>query len=341
MNGNPERSAPRSRRIAWTLIAAACLAWGAAAQTEAIFARVGEATISRQEYEQAVAAAARGKFYHGKTPEAEIVKLRREVGDRLVDTTLLVKEAQRRKIAPDDAAVHKTLDGFDARYKTSPEWQRDRANVLPRLKRKLEDDSLVARLEAAVRNVPEPSAKDVDAYYAAHPEKFTEPEQVKLSLILLKVDPSSPTSVWTAARDEGAAIVKRLRGGADFGALAQLHSSDPSAQKGGAMGYVHRGMLPEAAQEALDKMSPVSVSEPVVLLEGVAVMRLEDRKPARLNPLASVGDRARDLLRREQSDAAWTNLIAQLRDRVPLSIDTSVYAATSADVAGTGEPPAR
>jgi peptidylprolyl isomerase len=332
---------PRNTMAALALTAALFVSLPASAQTDATFARVGDVTISRQEYESQVAVAARAKFYHGKTPDAEVVKLRREVGQRLIDSVLLEKEAQRRKIGPDSAEVQKTLDAYDARYASSAEWQSRRTELLPQLRKKLETESVRLKLETAVRDVPQPTPKEVEAYYKANPDKFTEPEQVKISLILLKVDPSSPQSVWDGARSEGANLVKRLRSGADFAQVAQLHSGDPSSSKGGDMGYIHRGMIPERAQEAIDKLKPGEISDAVVLLEGVAIMRLDDRKTAKLNPLASVAERARDLLRRDQQEQAWTSLVEKLRKDASVSVDESVYAAIPSGTAGAGAPTVR
>ena len=124
---------------------------------------------------------------------------------------------------------------------------------------------------------------------------------------------------------EGAAIAKRLRGGADFSELARLHSGDGSAQKGGDMGYLHRGMLPDAAQVAVDKLKPRQISDAVALLEGVAVFRLDERKPAKLNPLPAVRERAEDLLERDLGDQSWKDFVAKLRRSAQVKIDESRY----------------
>jgi len=307
-----------------------------------VFATIGSTTITTQDYEMEVATAARNKFFHGKPPELELVKLRRDVGEQMVNQTLLVAEAGRRKLAPDTAAIERQLAALDARYANSPEWQRTRTERLAALRRKLETDSSLAQLEQATRNVPEPSAAAVERFYTLHPDKFTEPEQLRISLILLKVDPSSPKAQWEGARAEGEAIVKRLRGGADFAQLANLHSSDPSASKGGDLGYVHRGMLPEPAQDALDKLKPGAVADPVLLLEGIAVVRLDERKVGKLNSFPNVQDRARELLQREQAEAAWKGLIARLRAQAQPRIDESRYAAALASgSAGTSGSPVR
>jgi parvulin-like peptidyl-prolyl isomerase len=330
-------------RIACIACASASLTAFAAPQPApdtTVFARVGDATITRQDYELAVAAAVRSKFYHGKAPEAEVLKLRREVGERLVDNVVLRKEAQRRGIAPDAAAVKKQLDAQEARYRGNPQWQARRDEIVPALTRRLEEESVLAQLEASVRDVPAPGAKEVEAYYAANKDKFTEPEQVKVSLILLKVDPSSPKAKWEAARDEAAKIVAKARAKADFAQLARKHSADESAARGGELGYLHRGMLPEAAQDALDRVKPVAVTDPVVLLEGVALFRLEDRKSPKLQSFAEARERASALLRREQSEAAWRGLIAKLRKEMPAKVDEAAYA-NVVTATGPGRPVGR
>lgn len=324
--------------LGWLLLFAA---EASAADAAPVFARVGDAVITQKEYDNAFAVASRAKFYHGKPPEAEVAKLQREVGDALINDVLLVREARRRKVQPDAAAVKKQIDAYEARYAKSETWQKNKATLLPPLKKKLEHDSMLERLQAAVKKVPEPGAAQVQAYYEQHKDKFTEPEQVRVSMILLKVDPSSPQAKWNATIEEAGTIVRRLRGGADFAELARLHSNDPSGAKGGELGYVHRGMMPDPAQAAVDKLQPGAISDAVLLLEGVGVFRLDERKPAKLNALAAVSERAQGLLMREQSEQAWKTFIARLRKDTKASVDESRYLPLAMAQSTTGAAPPR
>jgi parvulin-like peptidyl-prolyl isomerase len=296
-----------------------------AAAPAAVFAKVGDSTISGEQYEAAFAQASRGKFYHGNPAPHEVAQLQREVGQKLIDEALLHSEAQRRGIRPDAAAVQKVIDGYDQRYKDSAQWKSNRERVMPNLKAKLERDDVMEQLTAQVKKLPAPTTEQLQKYYETHKDKFTSPEQVHIRLILLKVDPSAPKAQWDGAREEGAAITKRLRAGADFAELAHLHSGDDSAKRGGDMGYIHRGMLPEAAEKALDAMKPGDTSDPVSLLEGVAVIRLEQRKEAVLNPLERVRDRAQDLYLRDAGELAWTALLEKLRRDTPVQLDESRF----------------
>jgi parvulin-like peptidyl-prolyl isomerase len=301
--------------------AALFVAEARAADPAEVFATVGGTAILQKDFDAAFATAVRNKFYHGKPPEGEVAKLQREVADNMVSDILLAKEAKRRKLQPDHAAVQKEIDGYERRYKDSAMWQQNKAKLLPPLKAKLEDNTLLEQLKTSTRDVGPASDAQVQAYYEQNKDKFTEPEQVKISMILLKVDPSSPQAKWDGALEEGAAIVKRLKDGADFAQLAHLHSGDPSASKGGQFDYLHRGMLPDAAQAAVDKLQPGAISDAVALLEGVAIFRLDDRKSPKLNPLSAVRQRAHDLLQRDRGDQAWAALLAKLREQTPSKIN--------------------
>lgn len=295
------------------------------APQKAVFAQVGDAVITYDEYNGAFASAARSKFYHGRPPEGGVAELQREVGDQLVARVLLLREAKQRGIKPDQAEIQKTIQSYEQRYAKSDQWKKTREQVLPGLTARLEQDSLLAQLEKSVRNVPNPSQKEVKAYYAAHQDKFTEPEQLHVGVILLKVDPSAPSTVWVKANEEAQGIVKKLQAGANFAELARLHSGDGSASNGGDMGYLHKGMLADGAEQVLAAMKVGEISNPVQLLEGMAVLRLIDRKPAKLNSFEAVEERARGLLMREQSEQAWTKLIADLKKKTPAKIDQSQF----------------
>src|SRR5512147_78161 len=239
------------------------------------FATVGDTVISAADYQRALSVAMRKKYYHAKPPEAEYAKFQREVGDDVVNRVLLLAEAKRRGIQPDRAMIDATVAGYDKQYGGSANWKANREKMLAAVVPQLEAQSLLDRLGKLVKSVPEPGEAVARAYYEKHKDLFVEPEQVKLSVILLRVDPSSPQAVWNSAKDEAQAIHRKLKAGADFAELAKLHSGDRSAAQGGQMDYTHRGMLPEAVHGVVDALKPRDLSEPVQLLEGIAILRLD------------------------------------------------------------------
>lgn len=305
-----------------------------------VFATVGKSVITQQDYDMAFAAAARAKFYHGKPPDAAIALLQREVGDKLVANVLLFHEAQRRGLKPDEALVNQQIEQLEQRYRDNEQWKQVRAQELPRITRQLKEGNMVRQLEKIVRDVPAPSEKQLHEYYTAHPEKFTEPEQQRVAIILLRVDPSSPSEVWQQALKTGEDLTARLRDGADFAELAREHSGDSSAEQGGDMGYLHGGMLAEAAQEHINKLKPGDISDPIALMEGVAIFRLTERTPPKLNSFEDVKDRARNLWLTDQSETVWKNLIERLKNKTPVRVNELRYLPLPAPVENPAGKPA-
>jgi peptidyl-prolyl cis-trans isomerase C len=316
---NPAAAAPSGP-------APALAAISASARAVLPFAHVGGTVVSGADYQRALAVAMRKKYYHAKPPEAEYAQFQRQVGDDVVNRVLLLAEARRRGVQPDHDKIKATVAGYDAQYKGSANWQSNREKMLAGVVPQLELESLLERFERIVKQVGEPAEAVARSYYDSHTELFVEPEQVKLRLILLRVDPSSPQAVWNSARAEAQQIHKKIMAGADFAELAKLHSGDRSAPRGGEMDYTHRGMLPEGVHGVLEKLDVGAVAEPVQLLEGVAIMRLDGRRKAQQRSFEQVKERAGDLWQRAEAELRWKKLIAELRQATPIRIDESHYA---------------
>mgnify|MGYP001814215441 FL=1 len=291
---------------------------------QALYAKVGDREITVDEYNQTYNRTVRQRYYHSKPPQEELAAVRQEIADELITRELLLLEASRSGLQPDEANIQATLEQYDQRYANSPRWKQDRSKLLAALKPKLEQDDLLRQLENRIKNIAPPTEKQVRAYYRQYPEKFTEPMQQKLSLILLVVDPSSSNEVWQAALDKGQELVEQLHKGADFAELARMYSGDVSAEQGGDMGYVHREMLSEAVEKAIDELQPGQISAAIRTLQGVAILRLDDRKAEQLRDFADVRDRARKLWVREHSETAWSEFKAQLRLDTPVTVFVNV-----------------
>ncbi|MEO5332406.1 MAG: peptidylprolyl isomerase [Magnetococcus sp. YQC-5] len=289
------------------------------------FATVGDVVIDAQTFYDAVRVGIRQKYYHGAVPVDQRATLQRDVGASLVDQVLLVKEAKRRNLTPDQTVIDKNVADYEKKYEKDPEWLAKRETLLPLLVRQLQEQSLLKQLETSVRAIPEPDEGAIRAYYQAHPEKFTEPMDLKASVILLSVDPSAGGEAWKKATAEAEELVKKLKQGADFAEMARTHSGDPSGKQGGKMDYSHKGMLAPEVEKALEKIAVGAITGPLMVLEGVAIFRLDDRIPSKLVPFQDAQKRARLLLMRELADHAWVALKKRLREQTPVVIHEEYY----------------
>lgn len=293
---------------------------------EPLYAIVNGKPITQKDFHGAYSNYLRQKYYHAQVPEEQLPEeqleaAKKEVGEQLVERVLLLDEAQRRGLTADEQEITQSIAEYDARYAASQMWQKNRENLLPGLKQQLAEQDLLRQIDVIGHASPEPTDEAMRAFYNARIELFTEPEKMRLHTILLKVDPSAPKASWDAARDEAAHIVARLHSGASsFEELASLHSQDPSAEKGGDMGYLHRGMIPEQVQSQLDGRPLGTVGDPIDVLEGVAIFRFDERVPPKVKTYADVAARARELLKRELSSQAWETFIAGLRKTAVIQV---------------------
>lgn len=289
------------------------------------FAKVGDTKIYWLDYDNEYNKEAKKKFYHGKPGEAAVAVFQREIANTLVTNAMLVQEAKRRKLKPDNTVVKQQLDEIDHTNAQNPNWPASRPRVLPIIEERLQNENLRIQLETLVYNVPPPSVKQLRKYYDAHPEKFTSPPQQRVSTILLRVDPSAPDADWQKAIEQGQNLVKRLRAGEDFAELARDYSGDVTAEEGGDMGYLHEGMLPGLPALTVAKLQPGETSDPVTLMEGVAIFRLTDRKPAETSSFKSVQQRAKELWLTEQREKSWNSLITKLKKNTPVQVNESRF----------------
>lgn len=327
---------------------AATLSEAAGAGKASVFAVIGKEQITWQDYQAEFNKEARNKLYHGGKPSDEVLAtMQRAVADRMVNVALVLNEAKYRKLKPDSELVKREVDGFERKMANDEQWKEARDRVLPAITKRFEDESLVKKMEEIVRKIPTPKEAQVKDYYAKHPEKFTSPIEQRVSVILLPVDPSSATEGWLQTIEDGKGLVKRIREGEDFAAMAKLYSRDAATvDQGGDMGYMHDGMLPELSQGIVNKLGVGEVSEPVRLLEGVAIFRLVDRKQPGLSAFDSVRERATDLFLADKSDEAWIAFLSAVKKKTSMYVDESRFlplaktpiSATAAD--GKSDSPA-
>ena len=281
--------------------------------------------ISYEEFERMAYNEARQTFYHAApSDEATYLAFRRQVADKLVDRKLKLGEARRRGMEPDAEYVALELAKIEAQYSGTEQWETEGEAMLDRLRVYFEEESLLEQIDAVLRQVDAPSEADVRAYYEANIDKFTQPEQVRLSVILLPVPAWADSATWDAAREKAAGILMSIREGRDFADAAREFSADPSARNGGDMGYVHAGVLEGELLEVVSQLDDGEMADrPVTVLEGVVLARVEGRRTSQVHALDEVRERATGLWRRDAEQAEYEAAIARLREASEIVMDES------------------
>jgi parvulin-like peptidyl-prolyl isomerase len=323
---NPRAWRPMGVMIAVIAYLAAAFSPAAAAETAPPmepFATVNGEEISQADFETYLRGYARSKLYHGYKPE-QVVALREEALEQMILDRLLAQEALRRGVEGDEAAAAARIAELKARYGESDSWP-EMKERLPAVRQKLLEDSRTERLSEEIRHVADPDEASLRSFYEADPALFTEPKQTRVAVILRGVEPSASSEDWAAAEERAEALHEELRAGADFGELAQANSTHESATKGGELGFLHDGQLSAAAQQAMDATQPGQFTGPVKVLEGYVLLKVLERRAARLGEFEVVRPRALALYKREKSEAQWKRFLADLRGRANVTVGGTRY----------------
>src|SRR5271156_1350910 len=217
------------------------------------------------------------------------------------DYAVINSEDLRKQINPTDAELQAFFKQNAARYK----------DAVPET-RKL---AYIALNQTDVPNgAPPVTNQQVEQYYQAHQKDFQVPEEVKLRHILIKVDPKADAKTAAAAKQKAEDLLKQIKGGADFAALAKANSDDTgSKEAGGELGMIQRGVTVPAFETAAFSLQPGQTSEVIKTQFGYHILQVEEKQTAHLKPLEEVKPQILATLTRQQEadqQAAYAQQLA-------------------------------
>jgi parvulin-like peptidyl-prolyl isomerase len=155
----------------------------------------------------------------------------------------------------------------------------------------------------AAKPVPEPTAAEIAAYFAAHSAEFARPARVHLRQILV----DDRLAAERARRE--------LLAGSPFETVLAKVSVPGSAPAGGDQGILARDELPPAFAELIFRLEVGKVSEVVPADYGYHLFQVVERWPAESAALEEVAPAIRQRLREASADARLQALFADAQSR--------------------------
>lgn len=133
--------------------------------------------------------------------------------------------------------------------------------------------------------------------------------QTQVRHILIRTGPNMPEA---EARRQMATIRDRITHGGDFADAARRYSQDGSASQGGELGWVSPGELVPEFEQAMNRLRPGEISDPVVSQFGVHLIQVENRRETEVSA-EKQRDFARQEVREQKLRAAYDDWVRQLR----------------------------
>lgn len=164
------------------------------------------------------------------------------------------------------------------------------------------------RLEQLASQVV-PTDADLQKLYDENRAQYVRDESRRARHIVIGVNEGEDEA---AALKKAEAIAAEARSGKDFGELAKKHSTDPTANQGGDLGFVLKRDFPGPIGDTLFSMKVGDVSAPVKSQFGFHILKLEEIQAQEVRPFAEVRAELEAQYRTTQSADLFTEREEQI-----------------------------
>jgi foldase protein PrsA len=283
-------------------------------------AMVGQALVSQDQFNKLKASyEAAGRAPDKSKQPAEYRSFEQSVAQYLVVMEVLRQEAPTYQITITDQDVQARVDQLKDMFQGDPEKfaaALDKQKVtLEELTQSIRDSLLYDQMKAAVTKGSTVTDEEAQAYYDAHKADFVQQEAREVRHILIApvqppADGATTTILtqadWDAAEAEAEKVRSEIQNGADFATEAAKYSDDTATKdSGGELGYVTRGQMVPAFEEAVFSLKKGELSQPIKTQYGYHLIQVTDITPEKQVSYDEVAETIKSTLLSEKQSKTW------------------------------------
>lgn len=248
--------------------------------------------------------------FSGEEQERLLSKLTRDILNKMIEKKLQLQVARQMNIAINKTDVDAALDDIKAKNAFPDDETFKRALALENMtleqyKKDLTEQLMILRLVTKeVRSNVVISEEEIKRHYEDRKKDYTIPEEARLRIIFFKGDDS-------IKKAEDALI--RIKGGADFADTAKERSEDPTAKDGGDIGFVKKGQMLPAIENAAFSLKKGDVSSVIKTDAGYYIIKIEDRKEPAYIPIEKVREEIEKGLYEQKANSLYDEWLRDLR----------------------------
>jgi peptidyl-prolyl cis-trans isomerase SurA len=241
--------------------------------------------------------------------------------DKLIDVRLQIQEAKRLGISVSPEDIKETIENIKKKYslndQTLGESLKREGLSFEDYKKRLSDQILISQLiNQNIKNKIVISEEEVKKYIKSHKEGLSNDESFKFGQIFFKKPQDDVDK--KLIEEKASLVIQKLKAGADFAALAEEYSEDPSGKNGGDLGYIKKSYMAKEFVEILQKMKPGDFSEPFWTESGLHIVKLDEKPPA-LDTAETEANVRKHLMDEEFMDK-YNSYVKSLREKAHIEI---------------------
>ena len=306
--------------------------------------------IKRSELDEVMMGIKSTAAAHGQTiPPGQLTQIEGQLLDRLIQDQLLLQKATDADRTNGVQKAGLQMDMLLERFGSQEILERQMKAVgmtVAELRAKITQENTAQAVKVRELNVAVTDA-EVKQFYdnPTNAADFEQPEMVHVRHILaLTMDPVTRTPLSAdqqqAKRKQIDDLLKRIRGGADFAALAKQYSEDPSSKdNGGEMPKFPRGQMAPEFEAAAFSLTNNQVSDVITTAYGYHIIKLLDKTPAQRVDYATVAPKIKDFLTQQKTEKLAPAYLEKLKKAADVQIlDADLKAAAAAAAAAANAP---
>ena len=247
----------------------------------------------------------------------QMEELKKDIIEGLIEREVLYQESQKAGIKIADQKVDDQVAAIKKRFPNEEEFKKALAGMgltEEDVREQIQHGLAIRELiDQKVANKVVITDEETKAYYDANPQLFNQPEEVKASHILIKVEPTADDATKAAARKKVEELQQKLKDGGDFAELAKENSEGPSNARGGDLGYFKRGQMVKPFEDVAYSMKIDEVSDLVETRFGYHLIKVYDKKPEQTLAYADVKDKIAQRLKQEKVEKDATLYVEDLK----------------------------
>ena len=158
------------------------------------------------------------------------------------------------------------------------------------------------------------SAVEEGKYYETHKSDFLQPEQIRLSEILVPLPESATPAEIVQAQKKADGLKSELMQGGDFAALAKKSSGWPTAAQGGELGLFKRGALAKVLEDQTFDLKVGESTQPIRTRQGFVILKVTRHDVAGPAALKEVEPQIQEAMYMQAMQPALRTYLTKLRE---------------------------
>jgi peptidyl-prolyl cis-trans isomerase SurA len=327
---------------------------------EEIIARVNSSIITRSDFARSKEQLKDEiKQQDPGSVDKQVAEKERDILRDLIDQQLLLEKGKDLGLTADTELIKKldemrkqmNLDSMEELEKAAQSQGISYEDFKQNLRNQIITQQVIGREVGSHLNM---TKEEEQKFYDEHKSEMEQPEEIRLSEILVstqksappaaKADPTAPAASATTGKpadsatpsaaaatasdpDELAAAEAKAKGlldqiqkGTSFDDVAKKYSDGPSAAQGGDLGYFKRGTLSKELEDRTFAMKAGEVTEVTRTKQGFVILKVTEHQAAGIPPMKQMEPRIQDALYYQKLQPALRVYLKKLREEAFIDV---------------------